>query len=182
VAGHGELEHEQHDRQADQQHARDVERQAAEADEREDQRDRAEDPGDEVGALQLEDQPIEADRQQDERDVRVGQQVEDRLEWVHRELDEWGVADVDPDRCRTDVDDLAIGLGPDILERRCDAVDGADGDGLERGGRDGLVDGRDRPIDVATARLGDRLDVGDRIVLHLFADRARDVLATGTDR
>ena len=77
MAGHGEFEHEQDDRQADEQQAGDVERQAAEADEREDQRDPAQDPGDEVGALELEEQPVEAERQQDERDVRVGQQVQE---------------------------------------------------------------------------------------------------------
>ena len=44
VARDRELEHEQHDREPDQQQAADVERQAAEADEREDDRDRAQMP------------------------------------------------------------------------------------------------------------------------------------------
>ena len=77
VAGDGELEHEQHDRQPDQQEPGDVERQAAEADEREDDRERAQDAGHEVRVLELEEQPVEAEREQDERDVRVGEQVQE---------------------------------------------------------------------------------------------------------
>ena len=115
-----------------------------------------EDAGHEVGALELEDQPVEADRQQDERDVRVGQQVEDRLERVHRQLDERGVGDVDGDRHGTDVHDLAVGLAADVLERGRDAVDRADGDGLRRRRRDRVLDRGDRPVDVPSARLGDR--------------------------
>ena len=51
VAGHGELEHEQHDAEPDEQQAGDVERQAAEADERQDDRDRTEDARHEVRVL-----------------------------------------------------------------------------------------------------------------------------------
>ena len=44
-------------------------------------------PVDEVRVLDLEDQPVEADREQDEGDVGVGEQVEEPLEGVHRDLD-----------------------------------------------------------------------------------------------
>ncbi len=69
----------------DEQQAGDVERQAAEADEREDEREgargcrsRSSGSGARTAARRT---PM---REQDERDVRVGQQVEQRLERVHR--------------------------------------------------------------------------------------------------
>ena len=43
-----------------------------------------EDAGHEVRALELEQQSVEPEGQQDERDVRVGEQVDERLERVHR--------------------------------------------------------------------------------------------------
>ena len=47
---------------------------------------RAQDAGHEVRVLELEEQAVEADREQDEGDVRVGQQVQEGLERVHRHL------------------------------------------------------------------------------------------------
>ena len=60
VARHGQLQDEEHDGQAHEQQAGDVERQAAEADEREDEREGAQDAGHQVGVLELEEEPVEA--------------------------------------------------------------------------------------------------------------------------
>ena len=51
-----------------------------------------------------------------------------RIDWngFIEQVDERGVGDVDYDRLGTDVDDLAIGLAADVLERGRDAVDRAD--------------------------------------------------------
>ena len=46
------------------------------------------DPGHEVRVDELEEQPVEAEREQDEGDVRVGQQVQQRLQRVHRQVDQ----------------------------------------------------------------------------------------------
>ena len=183
VAGHGQLEDEQQDGQTDEDQAGHVERQAAEADEREDQRDRAEDAGHEVRALELEQQAVEAERQQDERDVRIGQQVDDRLERVHaehrrtRRRSSSSVTGSDrtstvwPSAClRTSSSDVAMPSTAPTVDR------------LGRRRRDRLVDGRDGPVDVPAACLGDRPDVGDRVVLDLVADGAGQLLAAGTDR
>ena len=85
VARDGGLEDEEDDRQADEQEPADVERQAAEADEGEDEREGAQDAGHPVGVLELEEDAVEAEREEDEGDVRIGQQVEERLERVHRQ-------------------------------------------------------------------------------------------------
>ena len=71
VARHGRLEGKQDDSQDQQQEPGRVERQAAEANEGEDDRQAAEDPGDEVRVHQLVEQAQRADAEQQRGDVRV---------------------------------------------------------------------------------------------------------------
>ena len=85
-------------------------------------------------------------------------------------------------RFRADLDDLAVRLLPDLLERARDPVDGPDRDRLDGRRRDSLVDGRHRPVDIATPGLGDRADVGDGVVLDLVSDGAAQLLTLRTDR
>ena len=124
----------EHEAEADQQQAADVERQAAEADEGQDDRRAPQDAGHEVRVLELEEQPVEADREQDEGDVRVGQEVEEPLERVHRPARVTRApVRSSGDRCwPATVTVLAVGVGEDLVERRGDAVDGAGRDGLAR--------------------------------------------------
>ena len=64
--------------------------------------DSAQDAGDPVGILELEQQAVEADREQDERDIRVGQQVQERLQWVHRQVGSGRVREVERQRRAVD--------------------------------------------------------------------------------
>ena len=112
MAGDRELEHEQDDPEPDQQQPGDVEGQAAEADEREDDREGAQDAGHEVGRLELEQEAVEPEREQDERDVRVGQQVQERLERVHRQLRGGGPGRRDHDRLAADLDGPPVARTP----------------------------------------------------------------------
>ena len=105
---------EEQDRQADEEQAGHVERQAAEPDEGEDQRERAEDAGHPVGVLELEVEPVEPERQEDEGDVRVGQQVQEPLERVHRDLDERGFGRRERHAPATGLDGHPVGLGEQV--------------------------------------------------------------------
>ena len=154
VAGNLRLQQHQDQPQDDEEKPCHVEGQAPEADEGEEQGDRADDPGHEVRVLELEDQPVEADREQDEGDVGVREQVEERLERVHRDLH--------GDRVRGRQRDLpatrqrhraAVGRREDLLDGRRDPVDCAGGDRLRRGVALGLLHRGDRPVDRASARL-----------------------------
>ena len=118
------LEREQHEPEHDEQQARDVERQAPEPDEREQERHRAQDPGDKVRVLELEQEPVEADGEQHERHVRVAQQVEQRLERVHPDVDHRRVGQLERLRDAVDRDLLAVGLREHLVERRGDPVHG----------------------------------------------------------
>ena len=86
VAGHHHLECQQPDADQDQQQPADVERQRIRANERQHDGDRAEDSGEEVRVEQLGDDAVEADGEQHERDVRIAQQVEELLAWIHLEV------------------------------------------------------------------------------------------------
>ena len=92
---------------------------------------RAQDAGHEVGVAELEQQPVEADREQDEGDVRVGEQVQERLERVHAARPAAGAPSrLERHRLAVDAHGPAVGQGDRVLERVGDAVDGAGGDRL----------------------------------------------------
>ena len=182
MAGHRQLEPDQDHREQDQQQARDVERQAAEADEGEDDRQSAQDAGDEVRVLELEQEPVEADREQDEGDVRVGQQMEELLERVHPQRSRGRVGDRERLWLAVHGHGPTIGEREDVGERAGDPVDRADLERLGRRRRAGIADGLLGPVGVPTARLRDRSDAGDRIVEDLLAEVALDVLTLATHR
>ena len=73
-------------------------------------------PGDEVRAHQLVDEAERADAEQQRRDVRVRQQVEERLERVHREVLGRRAGEVQRDRLAVDRDLAPVGKGEHVVE------------------------------------------------------------------
>ncbi len=130
MARHARLEEEEHDRQPEQDHAGDVERQGPRSDEREDQREAADDARHEVRVHQFEQQAVEADREQDEGDVRVRQQVQELLERVHALFADRRAGRVEGRRRPVDRDLAPVGECEHVGDGRGDPVDRADSDGL----------------------------------------------------
>ena len=175
MARDGQLQAEQDEPEHDQDQAADVERQAPEADERQDQRQPAEDAGDEVRVVELGQQAGRADAEQEERDRRVRQQPDERsgtgscptsvtVAPVEVERDRLA-RDLDRScRSRTRARPRSSAAIPSTTPSATASLAGDDRASLDR---------RDGPVDVAVARLGDRGDLGDRVVLDLLAERAR---------
>ena len=177
------LEDEQHHAQADQQQARDVERKTSETDEREDDRESPCKACDVVRVIDLEQQAVEAEREQDERDVRITQKPEQALDRAHRLLLDGRPAECEGDLSSAGEGDRAtVGKCDQFVGRPCHAVDGVRRKRLLGRVRLCVRDGRNRPVDVPAARLGDSRDVGDRVVLDFLAQRPGDVLTVAVDR
>ena len=124
VADDLHLGDEQHDREEDQQHAGKVDRQALEGEERQDQRDAADDAGqDDAGVRQLEDEPERAEHQEHVGDVRIGDDVQEPV--AQPDLDGLGHGILRRQRHRSlrRLDRAAVDLGQQIRDRVGDEID-----------------------------------------------------------
>ena len=181
TAGHRPLQHEEHHREADEDEAGDVERQAAEADEGQDECERAQDAGHVVGVLQLEEDAVEPEREEDEGDVGVAEQVQERLEGVHAQPLDLRSGGLEQDGLAGHRHGRAVRLRQQILDRIGLEVDGTGSERLVDGERERIGDGRDGPFHRSAALLRDRGDGGDGVVHDLVAEIFADVGTIAVD-
>ncbi len=181
-ARHLDVEDEEDDRDDDQCHARPVDGQAPERDKGEDERDHARHRGhDRARVVELGGDRPQAEDEQEIRDVGVDQGVEELLGKAPGDLAEGSAARAELPLAPNGGHPATVELVQEVRRVAGDQVDHAELEGLTRRHRYALPHRLLRPLRVAAAPLGERADVGGRIVYDLLLLRVGNLRAADRD-